>query len=43
MKEMAQAKPRDDRLLLATNSASYLQRDRKWVPGKVRWCSAAGE
>jgi len=25
------------------NSASYLQRDGKWVPAKVRWCSAAGE
>jgi len=25
------------------NSASYPQRDGKWVPAKVRWCSAAGE
>jgi len=25
------------------NSASYRQRDRKWVPAKVRWCSVAGE
>jgi len=24
------------------NSASYPQRDRKWVPVKVRWRSAAG-
>jgi len=24
------------------NSASYPQRDGKWVPAKVRWCSAAG-
>jgi len=26
-----------------TNSASYPQRDGKWVPAKMRWCSAAGE
>jgi len=26
-----------------TNSASYPQRNEKWVPAKVRWCSAAGE
>jgi len=25
------------------NSASYPQGDGKWVPAKVRWCSAAGE
>jgi len=25
------------------NSASYPQRDGKWVPAKVRWCFAAGE
>jgi len=25
------------------NSASYPQRDGKWVPATVRWCSAAGE
>jgi len=25
------------------NSASYPQLDGKWVPAKVRWCSAAGE
>jgi len=24
------------------NSASYPQRDGKWAPAKVRWCSAAG-
>jgi len=24
-------------------SAAYPQRDGKWVPAKVRWCSAAGE
>jgi len=25
------------------NSASYSQWDKKWVPAKVRWCSAAVE
>jgi len=25
------------------NSTSYPQRDGKWVPAKVRWCSAARE
>jgi len=25
------------------NSASYPTRDGKWVPDKVRWCSADGE
>jgi len=25
------------------NSTFYPQRDRKWVPAKVRWCCAAGE
>jgi len=25
------------------NSAFYPQRDRKWVPAKVQWYSAAGE
>jgi len=25
------------------NSASHPQREGKWVPAKVRWCSAAGE
>jgi len=25
------------------NSASYPQRDGKWVPAKARWCSADGE
>jgi len=25
------------------NSASYHQRDGKWVPAKVRWCSVAGK
>jgi len=25
------------------NSASYHQRDGKWVPAKVQWCPMAGE
>jgi len=25
------------------NLASYPQRDGKWVPAKVQWCSAVGE
>jgi len=28
---------------IQANSASYPQRDGKWVPAKVRWCSAAAE